>query len=100
MSRTHNFEVKLRGENFMANVDGELRKFGFRARRFVKARDSLEAEKMAMIRIHQNPMIKEAVVNEGADRPRIRVEAVRPVNALHYLLKKTENDFEFYEEED
>lgn len=96
----HRFEVRLEGENFMTNVDGDLQKFGFRARRFVEARDSLEAEKIAMILIHMSPVIKESVVNEGPDRPRIKVVGVRPINALHYLLKKSEAGFEFFAEGD
>jgi hypothetical protein len=40
------FKVKLHGKNFLLNYDGELKKFGFFATKFVKAENPQEAEKM------------------------------------------------------
>ena len=37
------FKVKLHGENFLLNLDGELKKFGFYATKFVKAENPQEA---------------------------------------------------------
>jgi hypothetical protein len=39
------FKAKLHGENFLLNFDGEFKKFGFYATKFVKAKNPQEAEK-------------------------------------------------------
>ena len=53
------FMVKLHGENFLLNLDGELKKFGFYATTFVKAKNPQEAEKIAIIFIHQNRNLRD-----------------------------------------
>lgn len=93
------FEVKLRGENFIFSIDGEHRKFSFDATRFILAKDKQEAEKIAVIMVHKSPSIKDAVINEGPDRPRINFVETREVNALKFFFKKSENRFEFHSEE-
>jgi len=45
------FEVKLHGKNFLLNLDGELKKFGFYATKFVKAENPQEAEKITHKRL-------------------------------------------------
>jgi len=55
------FKVKLHGKNFLLNLDGEPKKFGFYATRFVKAEDPQEAEKIAVILTHQNPNLRKTV---------------------------------------
>ncbi len=94
------YEVTLHGKNFMLNINGEHKKFGFHASRFVIAKDMPAAEKIAAIMIHKHPIIKDAIINEGVDSPKIRVTRTGEVNSLIYFFKKGENGFEFYSEED
>lgn len=94
------YEVTLHGKNFMLNINGEHKKFGFHASRFVIAENMEAAEKIAAILIHKNPIIKDAIINEGVDSPKIRVIKTGEINALSYFFKKKENGFEFYPEED
>ena len=61
------FKVKLHGKNFLLNLDGEPKKFVFYTTRFVKAETPQEAEKIAIILTHQNPNLRDTVLNENAD---------------------------------
>jgi hypothetical protein len=94
------FKVKLHGENFLLNFDGELKKFGFYATTFVKAKNPREAEKIAIILIHQNRNLRDTVFNENADRPTINLEEIKEVNFLKLLAKKSTTSFTFYPEDE
>jgi len=92
------FKVKLHGKNFLLNLDGEPKKFGFYATRFVKAEDPQEAEKIAVILTHQNPNLRKTVLNETDDRPKINLEEIKEVSFLKFFAKKSTTDFTFYPE--
>ncbi len=94
------FKVKLHGENFLLNLDGEFKKFGFYATRFVKAENPQQAEKIAVILTHQNPNLRNSVLNEHADRPAISLEEIKEVSFLKFFAKKSTTDFTFYPEDD
>ena len=94
------FKVKLHGENFLLNLDGELKKFGFYATKFVKAENPQKAEKNAIILIYQNPNLRDTVLNENADRPTINLEEIKEVNFLKFFAKKSTTDFTFYPEDE
>jgi len=94
------FEVKLHGKNFLLNLDGELKKFGFYATKFVKADNPQEAEKIAIILIHQHPNLRDTALNENADRPTINLEEIKEVNLLKYFTNKSTTDFSFYPEDE
>jgi len=94
------FKVKLHGENFLLNLDGEFKKFGFYATRFVKAETPQQAEKIAVILTHQDPNLRNCVLNEHADRPAISLEEIKEVGFLKFLAKKSTTDFTFYPEDD
>jgi hypothetical protein len=94
------FKVKLHGKNFLLNVDGELKKFGFYATKFVEAENPQEAEKIAIILIHQNPNLRDTVFNENADRPTINLEEMKEVNFLKFFAKRSTTGFTFYPEDE
>ena len=94
------FKVKLHGENFLLNLDGELKKFGFYATKFVKAENPRKAEKIAVILSYQNPNLRDAVLNANADRPTINLEEIKEVNFLKFFAKKSTTDFTFYPEDE
>ena len=94
------FEVKLHGKNFLFNLDGELKKFGFYATKFVTAENPQEAEKIAIILIRQNPNLRDTVLNENADRPTINLEEIKEVNFLKFFAKKSTTGFTFYSEDE
>ena len=94
------FKIKLHGENFLLNLDGEFNKFGFYAVRFVKAESPKEAKKIATILIHQNPNLRDTVLNECVDRPRINIEEIEEVNFLKFFAQKYTASFTFYPEDE
>ena len=94
------FKVKLHGKNFLLNLDGELNKFGFYATRFVRAESPQEAEKIAIILTHQNPNLRDTILNEKADRPTISLEEIKEVGFLKFFAKKSTTGFTFYPEDE
>jgi hypothetical protein len=94
------FKVKLHGENFLLNLDGELKKYGFYATKFVKADNSQEAGKIAVILIRQNPNLRDTVLNEKTDRPTINMEEIKEVNFLKFFAEKSKTGFTFYPEDE
>ena len=94
------YKVKLHGENFLLNLDGDLKKYGFYATKFVKAESPQEAEKIAIILIHQNPNLRDTVLNKNTDRPTINMEEIKEVNFLKFFAKKSTTDFTFYPEDE
>ena len=93
------YKIKLHGENFLINFDGELKKYGFYATKFVKAESPQEAEKIAIILIHQNPNLRDTILNKNTDRPTINMEEIKEVNFLKFFAKKSTTDFTFYPED-
>ncbi|MEJ2656546.1 MAG: hypothetical protein P8012_05045 [Desulfobacterales bacterium] len=94
------FKVKLHGKNFLLNLDGEFKKFGFYATKFIKAEKPREAEKVATILIRQNPNLRDSVLNENTDRPTIDVEEIKEVNILKFFAEKSTESFTFYPEDE
>jgi hypothetical protein len=94
------FKVKLHGENFLLNLDGELKKYGFYATTFVKAENPQKAEKIALILIHQNPNLRDTALNESTDRPTVKLEEIKEVSFLKLFAKKSTTDFTFYPEDE
>ena len=94
------FKVKLHGENFLLNLDGELKKYGFYATRFVKAENPQAAEKNAIILTHQNPNLRNSVLNENSDRPEINLEEIKEVSFLKFFAEKSTTGFTFYPEDE
>jgi hypothetical protein len=94
------FKVKLHGENFLLNLEGDFKKFGFYATSFIKAENPQEAKKIAIILIHQNPNLRDTALNENTDRPRINIEEIEEVNFLKFFAQKSTTSFTFYPEDE
>lgn len=94
------YKVELKGENFLLNLAGEPRKFGFHATKYLKAEDPQIAEKMAIIMIRQTPELRDPIISGQTDRPRILLDSIREINPLHFLLKQRSTLLRFLPEDD
>ena len=94
------FKIELRGENFLLNLDGEPRKFGFHLSRYLRAVDEATAEKTASILVRQIPTLKQGVCNNCEDPPRICLAQISEVNPLLFALLHKRQRFELLVEED
>ncbi len=77
------FEVCIRGENFLIELDGEVKKHNFFAARFIEAKDSSTAVGMAMDSFRKE--LKGRVLNEESDPPELSIVDIRDV----YFFEKT-----------
>ena len=93
------FKIQLHGQNFLLNFDGEHKKFGFHATRYVAAENRQKAERIAIIQIHQYHAIRDALANEGSDSPVVHVTDARPVNFFRSTFLRSADTFNFYPEE-
>lgn len=94
------FEVQLQGKNYLLNIDGELKKFGFYVTKFVKANNSEEAVKKAKILIHQDAYLKSSVINEGGHRPSINLVKIYEIGFFKFFINKSATGFTFYVEDE
>lgn len=94
------FEIRLQGENYLLNIDGEPQRFGFFTTRLVRAESPEQAVKIAIIKVHQDAYLQSSVINEGQNRPSLRLVEVRKIGFFRYLRRKSAKGFSFYEEED
>jgi len=94
------FKIELKGENFLLNLDGEPRKFGFYLKRYLRATDETIAEKTAMIQARQIQPLKRGVCNNSEDPPRVLLKSIRVVNPLLFALRHKSQHFVLQVEED
>ncbi len=94
------FQVDLKGENFLLNLDGEPRKFGFTLSRYLRAENAAVAEKTAIILARQLPTLKQVLVGDNEDPPRIIVQKTRGISPLKFAFRRRKPQFELHAEED
>lgn len=94
------FRIELCGENFLLNLDGEPRRFGFALTRYLQAVDEATAEKTAIIQARQLPALQHGLSNDAEDPPRIRLALIREVNPLVFALRQKKTQFELTAEEE
>ena len=93
------YRIQLRGENFLLDMDGEHGKFGFCVSRVIKAETREEAERIALIRIHQELNRYAPIVKNTPDAPRIILEQVKELKFYNLSRGEQSGRFEFVSEE-
>ncbi len=71
------FEVCIKGENFLVELDGKIEKKEFYAARFVEAMDSSTAVDRAMEILRRD--LKDYVLNKPEDPPVMKIEEIDEV---------------------
>jgi len=77
------FEICIQGKNFLIKRNGEVKKNGFYAVRFIEAEDTSSAVQKAMDLFRTE--LKGLVLNDESDPPKMRVVDVRDV----YFFEET-----------
>jgi hypothetical protein len=52
------FQVMLQGRNFLLDLEGQARRYGFYTTRFVEAEDEAEAERAAVALVRDDPELR------------------------------------------
>jgi len=93
------YRIQLRGENFLLNLDGEHAKFSLQATRVIKAGSRTEAERIALIQIHQELNQSSHIVKNTPDVPRVFVEKTDELKFYQFVSKRILRGFQFFSEE-
>jgi hypothetical protein len=93
------YQVLVRGENFLIDLDGECQKVGFYTTRFVEAEDEEGAELAAMDALRGDPKLTKGVLNAKTDPPLMYAEEVEEVGSFEGL-PAAGMGFAFYPQEE
>ena len=77
----NHYRVFLKGQNFLIEVNGQPKRLGFFTTRFVQAKNREGAELLAVDLIQSDTRLRDSVLNERSDPPRIFAEEIEVVDA-------------------
>jgi len=77
-----NYRVILEGKNFLLDLDGTPRKYGFYATRDVQASGTEEAELKAVQAVREDSELARAVMNAADDAPMIDLHEMTELISL------------------
>lgn len=89
------YRVLINGENFLLNFDGRVQKMGFYTNRFVEADNPEDAEQVAIEMMRREDKLKQIVLNDQNDPPKLFVEEIAEVEQL-----ETQQGLSFYSEDE
>lgn len=78
----NHFRVFIHGQNFVIEVDGELKPMGFFTTRFVEAENHDQAEGMAVQLLRDFQPLRDEVKNPEDDRPELVIEETEELQSL------------------
>lgn len=82
------FQVTIKAENLLFDLDGDHHLCGLKAVRFVTAADERLAGKTAISRLLQEPALKEQLVDEGQRRANFSLEEIVELGKFAYFRRK------------
>jgi hypothetical protein len=92
------YRVRLNGQNFLLNLQGKVKKYGFYTTRDVEAESFEEAELKAVDLVKEDDAIKNSAVNEKDNSPMIYLEEIRILESGEEQLKNS--GYSFYTEDE
>ena len=92
------YKILLRGDNFLLSIDGEHAKFGFYATRIIKSATLEQAERIAIIRVHQELNRNHQIVKNIPDVPTVKVEKTEKMGVFQFVSKRNASGFTFHSE--
>lgn len=93
------YRIQICGENFLLDLDGEHGKFGFSATRDIKAKNREDAERIALIKIHQELNQSAHIIKNTPDSPRVFTESIKELKFFQLFKKNNYKRFDFISEE-
>jgi hypothetical protein len=90
----NHYRVFMKGQNFLLNVNGTPKRLGFFTTRFVQANNRDGAELLAVDLIRSDRWLRDSVVNERSDPPRIVAEEINVVDASD--VPDTQGGFSYF----
>lgn len=94
------YKILLHGEHFLLNLDGEHAKVGFYATRIVRSDSAADAERIAVIRIHQELNLNSHIVKNIPVLPSVIVEKIEKMGSFQFVRKQKLCGFTFHTEEE
>ena len=92
------YKVILNGKNFFIHTEGETKKLGFYATRFVDAESEMDAQKQAMQLVMKNKKLQDSIRNPNDNPPQIHVDEIEQAEITEDDKSKN-HIFMFYEGE-
>jgi len=77
----NHYRVFLKGQNFLLNVNGTPKRLGFFTTRFVQADNREETELLAVDLIRNDTWLRDSILNERSDPPRIFAQEISVLDA-------------------
>ncbi len=94
---TKTFRILLRGENFLLESEGVVKRFGFYTTQFVKASNETEAERLAVEALGQSDRLRGRVLNDRSDPPMLFAEEIAALSSVD-AVESREPGLVFYED--
>ena len=94
------YKILLHGEHFLLNLDGEHARVGFYATRIVKSDSAADAERIAVIRIHQELNLNRHIVKSIPVPPSVMVEKIEKMGTFQFVRKQKLRGLIFHKEEE
>ena len=92
------FRVLVRGENFLLESEGAVKRFGFYTTRFVEALDKDEAERRAVESLRQEDRLRGGVLNDQSDPPMLFAEEIDEISSFEAIEDRSPG-LAFYEDQ-
>ena len=89
-------QVTLQGRNFLLDLEGQTRRYGFYTTRFVEAEDEAAAELAAVALVRDEPDLRDAVLNSRDDPPMLYMSGIQEIAPMPEQAK----GHTFYPEEE
>ena len=76
------YQVMLEGKNFLLNMEGSIKKYGFYTTRYLEANDPEDAKSKSVQMIREDKKLSNIISNKASDPPIIYLESVHELESF------------------
>ncbi len=91
------YQVEINGQNFLIDMEGQIARYGFFTTRFVEARDTADAENVAVQMLRETQRLRDLVRNGPDDPPIMDVTTIIELESFEGI-ENLEPGFAWYVE--